>query len=179
VWELSGKDSQWKQTAEWRAHGILVFFLFFFALLSLIADAVIHKLAWAPPEYGDILASCSYDRTVIIWGKSGVRGNQGGFAKWSNRAKLVDSRQSVNDIAFAPKHMGLMIATCSADGSVRLYEAIDVMNLMHWPLVDEFEVARDGSGASCIAWCPNQFILPSLVVGGEKKVICIRVCCVL
>jgi nucleoporin SEH1 len=107
---------------------------------------------------------------VIIWGKSGTRSGPQHLAKWTNRAKLVDSRQSVNDIAFAPKHMGLMIATCSNDGSVRIYEAIDVMNLMHWPLVDEFEVARDGSGASCIAWCPNQFILPSLVVGGEKKV---------
>ncbi len=172
VWELT--NSQWKQTAEWKAHGEKRTEFFFFPslfVLTKIADALIHKLAWAPPEYGDILASCSYDRTVIIWGKSGVRGGGGQqLAKWTNRAKLVDSRQSVNDIAFAPKHMGLMIATCSADGSVRIYEAIDVMNLMHWPLVDEFEVARDGSGASCIAWCPNQFILPSIFVGGEKKV---------
>lgn len=25
------------------------------------------KLAWAHPEFGQILASCSFDKTVIIW----------------------------------------------------------------------------------------------------------------
>ncbi len=142
------------------------FFVRFGSRYRALADAAIPKLAWAPPEYGDILASSSYDRTVIVHERSGVR--TGSLGKWINRAKLVDSRQAVNDIAFAPKHMGLQIATCSADGSVRIYEAVDVMNLMHWPLVDEFEAARDG--ATCIAWSPNQFTVPSLVVGCDKKV---------
>jgi nucleoporin SEH1 len=146
-------DDSWKQTAEWKAH-----------------DSIIFKLAWAPSEYGDILASCSYDRTVIIWERGGAKSGPNMLQKWINRAKLVDSRQAVNDIAFAPKHLGLQIATCSADGSVRLYEAVDVMNLMHWPLVDEFDVTRDGGGASCMAWSPNQFRVPSLIVGGEKRV---------
>lgn len=90
--------------------------------------------------------------------------------RWINRAKLVDSRLAVNDIAFAPKHLGMQIACASADGSVRVYEAVDVMNLMHWPLVDELEVARDVGGASCLAWSMNQFGPPSLVVGGDKRV---------
>ena len=39
---------------------------------------------------------------------------------------------SVTDIQFSPRHLGLKLATCSADGFVRIYEAIDVINLAHW-----------------------------------------------
>jgi hypothetical protein len=35
---------------------------------------------------------------------------------WIKRAEIVDSRDSVRDIKFAPHHMGLKLATCSADG---------------------------------------------------------------
>ena len=150
MWEL--ENGLWNQTAEWKAH-----------------DSVVFTLAWAPPEYGDILASCSYDRTVIIWERGGARGGPKSLQKWINRAKLVDSRQAVNSVCFSPKHLGLKIATASADGSCRVYEAVDVNNLMHWPLVDEFEMTRDPGGASCLAWCPNQFATPALLVGGGKR----------
>lgn len=131
-------------------------------------DGSIWKLAWAPPEYGDILASASYDRTVIVWEKGGIKSGPKNLLKWINRARLVDSRQSVADIAFAPKHLGLQLATCSADGNIRVYEAVDVMNLMHWPLIDEFEASREG-GATCISWSQSQFGPPSLVVGTAAR----------
>eukprot|EP01052_Picozoa_sp_SAG31_P004663 SAG31_NODE_195_length_20708_cov_9.627638_17_plen_106_part_00 len=60
----------------------------------------------------------------------------------------------------------------SEDGIVRIYEAVDVMNLGHWPLSEEFLV--DKAGVSCIAW--NQSggrtadEAPSLVVAsGETR----------
>lgn len=31
---------------------------------------------------------------------------------WVKRATLVDSRTSVNDIKFAPKHLGLQLVLC-------------------------------------------------------------------
>ena len=54
--------------------------------------------------------------------------------KWVKKAELVDSRDSVHDIKFAPHHTGLKLATASADGIVRIYEATDVMNLTQWQL---------------------------------------------
>ena len=71
------------------------------------------------------------------------------------RASLVDSRTEVNDVKFAPKHLGLQLvrealnlwcsfahdehnsiqATCSTDGQLRIYEAPDVMNLSQWSLL--------------------------------------------
>jgi nucleoporin SEH1 len=37
-------------------------------------------------------------------------------------------------VEFAPRHLGLRLAAAGADGVVRVYEAVDVMNLSHWPL---------------------------------------------
>lgn len=69
------------------------------------------------------------------------------------RTTLVDSRTSVTDVKFAPKHMGLMLATCSADGVVRIYEAPDVMNLSQWSLQHEISCKLS---CSCISWNPSR-----------------------
>ena len=45
---------------------------------------------------------------------------------------MSDSKKSVIGIAFAPRHLGLRLATCDEDGQIRIYEAMDVMNLSSW-----------------------------------------------
>lgn len=80
------------------------------------------KLAWAHPEFGQIIASCSFDRTVVIWEETEgkvkdlrvvltMRVDEKGNKKWSQRATLVDSRDSVSDIKFAPRHVGLKLVS--------------------------------------------------------------------
>jgi nucleoporin SEH1 len=77
--------------------------------------------------------------------------------------------QQVTDIDFAPRHLGLKLATGSADGNVRIYEAIDIMNLNHWPLQEVFEVAPGtGAGVTCLCWNKSGFDSPMLVVGTDK-----------
>jgi nucleoporin SEH1 len=80
----------------------------------------------------------------------------------------VDSRDSVFDISFSPRHLGLKLATCSGDGFVRIYEAIDVINLAHWPLMEEFEAEK--RGANSISWCSSPFERPMLAVGSNETV---------
>lgn len=146
----------------------------------------VWKLDWSHPEFGQILASCSFDRNCYIWEEHGACTTQrpcvcvvpcihlpchclvsegdttdGGGAsgsadagsasasasasasssaggsssvRWARKAQLGDSRDSVKDIKFSPRHLGLKLATASSDGLVRVYEAVDVMNLSHWPL---------------------------------------------
>lgn len=38
-----------------------------FVILSCRHEGPVWQVAWAHPTYGNILASCSYDRKVIIW----------------------------------------------------------------------------------------------------------------
>ncbi len=70
-------------------------------------------------------------------------------AKWICRATLRESPRAVKDVEFAPRHLGLRLAAAGADGVVRVYEAVDVMNLSHWPLqvcCVAMRGARDGKG---------------------------------
>lgn len=143
------ENGEWLLTTEWKAH-----------------CGSVWKLAWAHPEFGQIIASCSFDKTVIIWEEAE---DEKGNKKWISRATLVDSRESVTDIKFAPRHVGLKLATCSADGYVRIYEAIDVMNLAHWPLIDEFEGAHRGGCANCISWNMAAFDRPMVAVGSNDN----------
>lgn len=85
---------------------------------------------------------------------------------WVKRSSLVDSRTSVTDVKFAPKRMGLILATCSGDGTVRIYEAADVMNLGQWSLQHEIQCKTQ---ASCLSWnhSLSKSQPPMLAVGSD------------
>lgn len=128
---------------------------------------MIWKLAWAHPEFGQVLATCSADGMVKIWEEQEGIGGESTSARWYPKSQLSDSRKHVKDIKFAPRHLGLKIAAGSADGCVRIYEAIDVMNLNHWPMQELFEADASGGrgGVTCLSWNTGRFEDPSLVVG--------------
>lgn len=110
---------EWRLQSEWNAH-----------------QASVWKVAWAHPEFGQIIASCSFDRTVSIWedqtafcqphndgnsvlnhaasrslpASSVATGSLHNAREgWRNQAQLVDSRESVHDVEFAPRHLGLRL----------------------------------------------------------------------
>jgi nucleoporin SEH1 len=55
-------------------------------------------------------------------------------SRWHRKAQLTESKRSVNDCKFSPRHLGLKLATGSGDGIIRIYEASDVFTLNFWPL---------------------------------------------
>ncbi|KAG2381886.1 hypothetical protein C9374_005678 [Naegleria lovaniensis] len=85
---------------------------------------------------------------------------------WLLKATLVDSTDDVVDIKFAPKHLGLKLATCSLSGKVRIYDAFDVMNLAYWNIGHDFD-ANNGGKIHCLSWCPYRFKEPMMVIGCE------------
>ncbi|XP_027289533.1 nucleoporin SEH1-like [Cricetulus griseus] len=133
VWDKS-ESGDWHCTASWKTH----------------SGSVWH-VTWAHPEFGQVLASCSVDRTAAVWEEVVGESNDKlrGQSHWVKRTTLLDSRTSATDVKFAPKHMGLMLATCSGDGIVRIYEAPDVMNLRQWSLQHEISCKLS---CSCISW---------------------------
>lgn len=52
-------------------------------------------------------------------GDTTASGTEKGLRTWVKRSNLVDSRTSVTDVKFGPKHLGLLLVTCSADGIIR------------------------------------------------------------
>lgn len=51
------------------------------------------------------------------------------ISNWLSRTKLFESKESIEDIKFGPRHLGLILAAASSEGLVRIYEAPDIMNL--------------------------------------------------
>ena len=149
VWDM-GDDGTWKPTASWKAH-----------------LASVWKLAWAHPQYGHILASCSEDSSIKIWEEQERLGRKDEpfSSSWHPQAKLVEPRKAVRDVRFSPSHHGLKLAAASQDGFVRVYEAIDIMNLIDWPLQEYFEADPEGRGVNCISWGTARYAPPTLVVG--------------
>ncbi|KAF9577654.1 epoxide hydrolase, soluble (sEH) [Lunasporangiospora selenospora] len=87
-------------------------------------------------------------------------------------ATLRDGSGTVQDVEFAPNHLGLRLAVCAADGQVRIYEAMDVTSLVHWTMIDSFPVSdgpsKDEEGNHCLSWCTSKFTAQMMVVGCAK-----------
>jgi len=150
VWELKD-DQEWHCTARLQGH-----------------VGSVWRVAWAHPEFGQVIASCGFDRTIAIWEE--INNSQNGQvmpgpSNWVRRSQLVDPRTSVTDIKFAPRHLGMQLASCSIDGMVRLYEAQDVMDLSQWTLQYDFAT---NITASCLSWSTSPADRPLLVVGNCK-----------
>jgi hypothetical protein len=74
--------------------------------------------------------------------------------RWLKKTQLTDSKKSVNDVKFAPRHLGLKLASASGDGMVRIYEANDVFSLNYWPM----QVYKNHYHNCCVS-SKNQIII--------------------
>ncbi|XP_045166697.1 protein SEC13 homolog [Mercenaria mercenaria] len=73
-------------------------------------EGPVWQLAWAHPMYGNLIASCGYDRKVIIWKETN--------STWGKLYEYSNHDSSVNSVCFAPHELGLVLACGSSDGSV-------------------------------------------------------------
>jgi len=151
VWDQD-EAGNWTCSASWKSH-----------------YGSVWKVNWAHPEFGQVIATCSFDRTAAVWEEIvGEKSGGGQNSHWVKKTSLVDSRTSVTDVKFGPKQLGLILATCSADGTVRIYEAEDVMNMSQWSLRDEIPVKFP---CSCISWNPSlsRMHSPMIAVGSDEN----------
>ncbi|PPQ76198.1 hypothetical protein CVT26_009095 [Gymnopilus dilepis] len=149
VWQMD-ESNNWTVEDDWKAH-----------------DAPVSKLSWAHPEFGSIIASSSFDRTVKIWEQAGphidaesqpppaVNGSSQNHAgsgplssRWIERAVLADAKGTVRAVEFAPHHFGLKLATIATDNVLRIYECIEQPSLVSWQLTEELDVQTLAPGPS-------------------------------
>jgi protein transport protein SEC13 len=131
---------------------------------SLIADLRGHEghvwqIAWAHPMYGSVLASCGYDKRIIVWKEQAPSSSDGtAFApggnaapKWEKIYENKDHASSVNSVCWAPYDIGLVLAAGSSDGtiSVHTYQQLD----------GSWEVRRiqnaHALGCNAVSWAPS------------------------
>ncbi|BFG05163.1 nucleoporin seh1 [Drosophila madeirensis] len=149
IWDEDAQG-KWSVTSSWKAH-----------------SGSIWRVSWAHPEFGQVVATCSFDRTASVWEEvigEKVSTTNTPTRRWVRRTTLVDSRTSVTDVEFAPKYLGLLLATASADGIIRIYEAPDIMNLSQWPV--QHEIANK-LPLSCLSWNTSTYMVTQLLAAGS------------
>ncbi|KAJ3379036.1 epoxide hydrolase, soluble (sEH) [Lobulomyces angularis] len=159
VFDLNEETGNWDLNDSWRAH-----------------DASVLKVSWAHPEYGQLFASCSLDRSIKFWEEQESENRKGG-RRWQEKHK-IPFKNSITSIKFSPNHQGLRLASISTDGVLRIFEAMDIINLSNWTLTDEFEVTNNlstntnnshGENHYCFTWCHSRSLPPMLAVGCGKE----------
>jgi protein transport protein SEC13 len=106
-------------------------------------EGPVWQLSWAHPMFGVILASCSFDGSVLIHRES----RPGDWMILYSARNLHDS--SVNSVAFCPHEFGLMVAAGSSDGRVSV--------LTHQPdNTWSTEYIQDNPlGVNAVSWAPS------------------------
>ncbi|KAJ1750740.1 GTPase-activating protein S13 [Coemansia sp. RSA 989] len=95
----------------------------------------VWQVAWAHPKFGSVLASCSYDGSVLIWKDNAVI------------YKHDQHQASVNAIAWAPHELGPMLLCGSSDGQISLLKFNGT-----W----ESQMIRQAhaTGVNAVSWAP-------------------------
>jgi len=100
-------------------------------------EGPVWQVAWAHPRYGSILASCSYDRKIILWREDspGERCDHSFIClsifflasikpcfdpkgTWVKIEDYNNHDSSVNSVCWAPHELGLILAAGSSDGTI-------------------------------------------------------------
>jgi protein transport protein SEC13 len=103
-------------------------------------EGPVWQVAWAHPKFGVLLASCSYDGTVVVH-------KEGPSNTWSKVYIHKFAEASVNSIAWAPHEFGLVLACASSDGKVSVLE----YKVEQW-ILREFQ--NDTLGCNSVSWAP-------------------------
>ena len=153
VWDLTD-SGEWKLTAKWQAH-----------------RGAVTSISWAHPEFGTLLATAGADQEAKVWEERSIASSLA--SRWTMKVTLGEARRAVTCVEFAPRHLGLKLAVGSEDGCVRIYEAVDIMNLSQWPLAAALQSFSEENrlGCSCLSWCTGRFEPPTLVAGGSHLVV--------
>jgi protein transport protein SEC13 len=103
-------------------------------------EGPVWQVAWAHPKFGVLLASCSYDGSVIVYRESPQN-------QWSPVYEHKFHESSVNSISWAPHEYGLILACASSDGRISTIEhKVDT-----W-IVKDFQ--NDTLGCNSVSWAP-------------------------
>lgn len=142
-------------------------------------------MVWAHPEFGSLIA-VACDRVVWFYEEASFgsgRNTQNGWVK--RTPALTDARAPITgnltffsvsffqewlfsklnysiDLKFAPKSLGLQLATCSQNGEARIYECTNISSPNEWPLVN---LKTNMSSCSSCSWS-SCFNLPILLALG-------------
>ncbi|VDN03708.1 unnamed protein product [Thelazia callipaeda] len=119
----------------------------------------VWQVAWAHPKFDNVVASCSYDKRVIIWKE--IAGKWQKFYEWNHHDA------SVNSISWGPHQFGLTLACASTDTTLSVLtfdkEQIWTHKIIvkaheqvpeHRSFVQFLRVPSKFQGCNAVSWAP-------------------------
>ena len=132
--------------------------------MSFRHDGPVWQVCWAHPKFGTLLASCSYDKKVILWQEVPVASNglvpsnvsnSACNSRWNKFHEYNQHTSSVNSIIWAPHELGLVLAACSSDGSASVIDYTKMCTASDSePEVKRIPQCHIG-GCNAISWGPS------------------------
>lgn len=101
----------------------------------------VWRIGWSHPKFGSLLASCSYDGTVLIHRE----GNSNQYSKVYTYASKNNS--PILSLSWAPMEYGVVLAAASADGQIH------IINPNQGELNASF-LNVSSLGATSVSWAP-------------------------
>lgn len=117
----------------------------------------VWQVTWSHPKFDNLLASCSYDRRVIVWKRQ-----QG---KWRKYYEYANHDSSVNSVQFAPAEYGLMLACGSSDGSISILTYQSETNTWEAKKIQNAHAI----GCNAVSWCPANTPEPAFGGGSASE----------
>jgi len=112
-------------------------------------EGPVWQVAWAHPKFGTVLASCSYDRKVLIWKETSAN-------VWEIIHQFSGHELSVNSVSWAPHEYGLILACASSDGTV------SILTYKEGNTWEDNKFAAHQVGTNAVSWCSA--VAPSSLV---------------
>ena len=75
----------------------------------------VWKISWSHPRFGNLIASCGFDKKVFVWKETSSN-------IWEVIFQYNDHNHSLNSVVFCPHEYGLILLCGSSDGSISLHE---------------------------------------------------------
>ncbi|MFH4973588.1 hypothetical protein AB6A40_000297 [Gnathostoma spinigerum] len=137
-------------------------------------EGPVWQVCWSNPKYDDYLASCSFDKKVIVWKE--ISG------KWQKVFEWNKHEASVNSVMWAPHQFGLILAAASTDGKISILtcNTQDSNNPQAW---SSYQI-RDAHerGCNAVSWAPalhsatltepdSSMVTKRIVTGGNDKLV--------
>ncbi|TMW60651.1 hypothetical protein Poli38472_000693 [Pythium oligandrum] len=119
-------------------------------IVQLPEDSVapVHRIAWAHPKYGSVVAMACQDGRVYVYREELLP--NGSQTHWQQKYVHTFHQQSVLSIAWAPYEYGLCLASASADGQVSFLTRMKE----GWITTSYFLNSMDGAACSSVSWAP-------------------------
>ncbi|KAF4047330.1 WD domain G-beta repeat [Phytophthora infestans] len=132
--------------------------------------APIHRVAWAHPKFGAVLALAAQDGKVYIYREELVQQGTGGVSNVTEwRLKHVHEFHSlaVLSVAWAPYEYGLCLASASADGQVSFL----TRTREGWVVSSSFRNSEEGMGCTSVSWAPYNSLGSQGAQGPVQRVV--------